>query len=674
MTYKLYYGKAEIWLRFFLVVMRVIYIMGIKDRSSKLFLLLKGFVKKCRIFIKKRATDFTMKELCVNMTPRGLKTGWCTGVVGKWGTQNELKWRMIVISCILVILIGTFCIITYKRSSQALTDSICSSFQDRAIDDAKLVSQTMNALKVGIEGVAAYSEITSMDWKIQEPVLVNEVKRLNVERFQVANLYGVVKSTAHYNFNIIDRDHFRQALRGVTTFSVPMISRADGQMVIVCATPIRKNGKIVGVLTAVLDPQFLIRVIKDIQIGKSGYAFVVNREGKFISHLNEKFILSQDINIFTLGKRAGYEGLADIGHEMIQRKTGTGAYKFNQVEKFGAFAPIPDTDWILTICTTKAELFHEVNKLKYIFTIFTIIIMAVVIITNIILLRYAYEHGKMKALEKGFNESSRLLKESVEIDRLRTEFFANLSHELRTPLNVILGAIQLVQLYLHGNEINKSKVSQHIKTMKQNCQRLLRLVNNLIDATKMDAGFFEIHMRNLDIVRVVGDITASVDEYTRAKGLELQFDTNVKERIMACDPDAIERIMLNLLSNAIKFSKPGGSIFVRITDTGNAVIISVKDTGIGIPKDKQELIFERFRQVDKSLTRNYEGSGIGLSLVSSLIAIHKGKISVFSEYGSGSEFLVELPIIVLPQEEEVPFASPQSPIEKIHIEFSDIYS
>ena len=111
----------------------------------------------------------------------------------------------------------------------------------------------------------------------------------------------------------------------------------------------------------------------------------------------------------------------------------------------------------------------------------------------------------------------------------------------------------------------------------------------------------------------------------------LEFDTDIEEKNICCDPDQIERIMHNLISNAIKFTKPGGRISIYIKDKGNSVVIGVKDTGIGIPKEKQHIIFERFRQIDKSLTREHEGSGIGLSLVKSLVELHKGNISLISD-------------------------------------------
>ncbi|MBZ9686601.1 PAS domain-containing sensor histidine kinase [Clostridium estertheticum] len=287
------------------------------------------------------------------------------------------------------------------------------------------------------------------------------------------------------------------------------------------------------------------------------------------------------------------------------------------------------------------------------------------------------KHIKDEEVMKENEEKTRFLNQAIEYDRFRTDFFANISHELRTPINVILGTIQLMDLKFKDLfKENEKKSRGYLKTMKQNCYRLVRLINNLIDVTKIDAGYFEIHLSNCNIVSVIEEITLSVAEYVENNGVSLLFDTEMEEKIIACDKDKIERIMLNLISNAIKFTNPGGSISVNIFEGKDNVVISVKDTGIGIPKEKLDLIFDRFIQVDKSLTRNKEGSGIGLSLVKALVEMHGGKMFLESEINVGSEFSFELPIKQLPDNEVVYVNSnfnANSNIEKINIEFSDIY-
>ncbi len=296
----------------------------------------------------------------------------------------------------------------------------------------------------------------------------------------------------------------------------------------------------------------------------------------------------------------------------------------------------------------------------------------------ITLARDISQRKRIEKLEQNAIEKERLLKETLEYDRLRTEFFANISHELRTPLNVILSSIQMFELY-HSRDfednLTKNKI-KYIGVMKQNCYRLLRLVNNLIDITKIDANFFEIELHNENIVSIVENITMSVSDYIKEKGINLLFDTEVEEKIIACNPDSIERIILNLLSNSIKFTESGGEIFVDIKDQKEKIIISVKDTGIGIPENKLDAIFDRFTQVDKSLTRNHEGSGIGLSLVKSLVEKHDGKIFVKSEYRVGTQFIIELPVKVLNEDSDIVFCKKNNrsdSVERIYIEFSDIY-
>ena len=211
-------------------------------------------------------------------------------------------------------------------------------------------------------------------------------------------------------------------------------------------------------------------------------------------------------------------------------------------------------------------------------------------------------------------------------------FLANISHELRTPLNILLGATQTTKYHLENDEVlDREKISAKAKTQIQNCYRLIRLVNNLIDITKIDSGNFTLNRSNCNIIEVVEAIVISVVEYAALKNIELIFDTDVEEVIFTCDLDAIERIMLNLLSNAIKFTPQDGNILVNISTFNNSIQITVKDSGIGISQDKHNMIFERFKQADNLLTRSCEGSGIGLNLVKSLIEMHDGTIKVISE-------------------------------------------
>lgn len=297
---------------------------------------------------------------------------------------------------------------------------------------------------------------------------------------------------------------------------------------------------------------------------------------------------------------------------------------------------------------------------------------------NDTVLKLESEINERKNAEEALYENEEKLREVKEYDKLKTEFFANISHELKTPLNVIYSAIQMCNILINNNNSSYKQRDMHkyIQMSKQNCYRLLRLINNIIDITKFDSGYLKPNFKNEEIVSSIENIVMSVVNYAELKGISITFDTDVEERIMACDIDKIERIILNLLSNAMKFTEKQGNIYVNIFNKEKSITISIKDTGIGIPKEKLDVIFERFVQVDKSISRNNEGSGIGLYLVKALVIMHNGSISVNSEIGKGSEFIIEIPVYITNSNilcMEKCEDKESSKIERINIEFSDIY-
>lgn len=287
------------------------------------------------------------------------------------------------------------------------------------------------------------------------------------------------------------------------------------------------------------------------------------------------------------------------------------------------------------------------------------------------------QRKELEKQNKLINNLSNLYNDAIEYDRLKTEFFSNISHELKTPLSVILGAIQLIDHKASFTTSEQKHSVKHLKIIKQNCYRLVRLINNILDITRIDSGYVKTNMVNCNIIYLLEEITQSVAPYAEQKGLSIEFDTEIEELITAVDIDKIERIALNLLSNAIKFTCPEGKVSVNVSSRNDKVFITVKDTGLGIPRKMHEMIFERFKQVNSSLTREHEGSGIGLSLVKSFVELHNGNIKVNSEENKGSEFIIEMPISIRDStaEDNLNMHGRQNKIiEAINIEFSDIYS
>ncbi|MCU9811783.1 PAS domain-containing sensor histidine kinase [Paraclostridium sp. AKS81] len=260
----------------------------------------------------------------------------------------------------------------------------------------------------------------------------------------------------------------------------------------------------------------------------------------------------------------------------------------------------------------------------------------------------------------------------LELEKLRMDFLANISHELRTPINLILSSLQVLNLKMNLLDEELFRYfNKYLSIVDQNGRRLLKLVNNLIDTTRLESGCFSYNPKNKDIISYVENICLSVSEFVKSNNLSIIFDTDTEEKLIAFDPDNMERIILNLISNAIKFNKPGGKIEVFISCKDD-IEISVKDSGIGIPEDKIDKIFERFEQV-KTNTKK-EGSGIGLNLVKSLIEMNNGSIKVESELEKGSKFTIILPNTLIKNSLSYSYENSNyiNNENQISVEFSDI--
>lgn len=275
---------------------------------------------------------------------------------------------------------------------------------------------------------------------------------------------------------------------------------------------------------------------------------------------------------------------------------------------------------------------HMVKQYKNVFITLSIIFI-ILILLILSLIKYIYYK---KRYEK---EILKAMKEVEEANNLKTNFITNISHELKTPINVILCAIQLLEI----NGCNNYKNRNTMGIIKDNCYRLTRLINNMIDIEKAELNNLKLSLEEVNIVSLAEELVMSVVPYAEKKNLTLIFDTNEEDVMMSVDISKIERVILNLISNAIKFSRENGEIYVTVTSQDECLEISVEDNGIGIADKHKRDIFKKFVQVDNSLNRKNEGSGVGLSIAQSLVELHNGKITVESEINKGTRFTVILP-------------------------------
>ncbi len=276
--------------------------------------------------------------------------------------------------------------------------------------------------------------------------------------------------------------------------------------------------------------------------------------------------------------------------------------------------------------------------------------------------------GKDKCNLKNLSKEDMVLiiKELENKNEMQERFILNISHDLRSPLNVIMSANQMLE-NINGS-VEKEK--EYLKMLKRNSYKMLKLIENLIDITRLEKNYFNINKKNIEIVSFIESTIESIDRFAKQKNLTLVFDTNKEECVVAVDPQALDRICINLISNAIKFSDSESNIYIDLIIDFNYVKIKIEDNGIGIKDDEIDKIFNRFIQADGN--KEHKGSGIGLDLVKSLVELHNGNVSVESKFGEGSIFTVMIPNIKI-DKEEVKLSKNADKVQLLEIEFSDIY-
>jgi signal transduction histidine kinase/DNA-binding NarL/FixJ family response regulator len=232
-----------------------------------------------------------------------------------------------------------------------------------------------------------------------------------------------------------------------------------------------------------------------------------------------------------------------------------------------------------------------------------------------------------------------------EIDKLKTNFFANISHEIRTPLTLILSPLESALQGDYGKKFNR----EFLESIHRNAVRLLRLINNILDFAKIEEGRMIIQVREVDLAALVKNYITTISSAAESRGITLSFTSSVDSLPFFLDIEKADKIAMNLFSNALKFTERGGAIVVSLYADILNCYLEVADTGAGIPSEKIPSIFDRFTQADSSSTRKYEGTGIGLSLVKELVELHGGHITVESRFigehpqDHGTRFTISFP-------------------------------
>ena len=271
------------------------------------------------------------------------------------------------------------------------------------------------------------------------------------------------------------------------------------------------------------------------------------------------------------------------------------------------------------------------------------------VLTGIIVVIGNYLYNQLQfrefVLRFELSQNRRTLEEAnqklIELDRVKSQFFANVSHELRTPLTLLLSPLQSL-IQEHQSQLGSS-TRDLLLIMQSNGMRLLKLINDLLDLVRLEAGKMEVNSEPVDIDRLVHGVANAVKNTAQDRALDVKVMIDPNVGTIVGDSDKLERILLNLLFNGIKFTPAGGIVEIAVTRAERELLLVISDTGAGISQEQLPFIFDRFWQADTSAQRKNQGLGIGLALVRELVEIQGGHVSVASELGKGTRFTIRLP-------------------------------
>ncbi|HEX2622152.1 MAG TPA: sensor histidine kinase [Phototrophicaceae bacterium] len=473
--------------------------------------------------------------------------------------------------------------------------------------------------------------------------------------------------------NLSEQEVFFRPERGEHYFSAIRI--VDNEPRLTVALPLIENGKLEGTVGGQMNLNTPWQVIRDTTIGLEGYAMLMDRQGNVMVHRDNR-VMDQRLNL---------ANLPPVSKIATGTTISTTLHYYSPVggRVIGSAIRIEDPDWVLVVERPESDAFAPIQQsfrrliigggISLLIAVIMSIFFSRQITLPIIRLRNAanrirfgdlehtipdHNRTEIGELARAFNAMTVSLNERIqevnqknqalmqatiqtrEASRLKDEFLAVISHELRTPLHAIIGYTGIV---LMDGEISLEGVEM-LERVESNSQRLLALINDLLDISRLEAKKIRLFPAEILIRQLAQGWYDQMRVLALDKGLDfkLQIDDQVPEIIIS-DESGLTKVASNLLSNAIKFTAHG-SVHLTLGCENDGLKIVVQDTGIGIPAMMHEAIFDRFRQVDGSSTRAYGGTGLGLAIVRSMCEAMQGNVKLESSQGQGSTFTVWLPL------------------------------
>ena len=595
--------------------------------------------------------------------------------------RSELIIFFLLIS---VIPLSIVVYISFDHSKEAIRESVMTELLGSTENTGNAIDNWMDARKDDVRVISqSRIEIGSEKERFHEylDAFENEHQGVYREFFLLDPGGNITFSTHKRTGNEGNERYFIEAAKGKLYVSDVSLSEIETSPEIIIANPLIKSGNATGILAARISLENLYSIIENIDIGKSGEVFIVDKDGNIVFHKNRSLILLSNINNNFAVKEVSYE------------KNGINEYVNYKGDKvLGSYFWLPLYRWGLIVEENVDEAYEGVLKLgRLIISVSSFAIIGVVFLAVIISRRLtdpikSLEGGALGLVKGNFkpipvssgNEIGRLtdifnetaselsftrkkLESRIEVankdleeknreleaandelkklDELKSDFLSLVSHELKTPLS----NIRIATEYLESEVNSEPDVQREMfKIILRNIDRQTRMINDILDLSKMEAGKMELQLEQIEIREIADIALENIKPLYLRKNITVSIDFPEKLSPVLGDREKLIIVLNNLFENSVKFTPEGGSIQLSAKDYADSIEIRIKDTGIGIEKEKLEKIFDKFYQVDGSSRRKTGGCGLGLSISSEIIKAHGSEIHVESGIGEGSTFSFRL--------------------------------
>ncbi|MDD5615910.1 MAG: sensor histidine kinase [Candidatus Methanoperedens sp.] len=585
---------------------------------------------------------------------------------------------------ISVIPLSIVAYISYDNGKEAIRASVMEKLLGATENTGNAIDNWMAARKDDMRVISQSRIVVSKDKKQLHEYLDTFVRgyRGVYREFFILDLNGsIIFSTLDREGNAGNERYFTEAANGKLYVSDVSLSEIPGSSEMIIANPVKNNGTITGIMAARVSLENLYRIIENIDVGKSGEVFIVNKDGNIIFHKNRSMILLRSIDDNHAVREVRYEKNGIAEYINYKGEKVLGSYYWLPLYRWGLIVE-ENIDEAYTGVVTLGRLMVTVSF----FAIIGVVFLAVVISRRLTEPIKSLENGAIDLVKGNFrpipvtssNEIGRLaeifnqtasellfirkkLEDRIQLanhdlekknrelidaneglkklDVMKSEFISLISHELKTPLSTIKVSAEYLETDDNADPVERKEM---LRVIIKNIDRQTRMINDILDLSKMEAGKMEFQFENVDMREIVNAVIENIGQLALKKKITISLDIPDSLPQIIADKEKLIIVLNNLAGNAFKFTPEGGSILISVKDLGDSIEVSMKDTGIGIDKEKLEKIFDKFYQVDSTSRRKIGGCGLGLSIASGIIRTHGSQIHVESKPGGGSTFSFRL--------------------------------